>query len=197
MNKKKIGVILCLLLSLYVVFNGVSIYQYSRVDEAVHVEFGVVLGASSYNGEVSNVYRERLNHAIKLYEQDIINKIIVTGGVGKGAKVSDAKAAYNYLISRGISKENIILEELSTITEENLINSKRIIKSHGFNEAIIISDPLHMKRAKLLCDAINLPAYSSPTTTSMYRSLKTKGPFLARELFYYIAYKWKIFLSIS
>ncbi len=33
-------------------------------------------------------------------------------------------------------------------------------------------------------------AYSSPTSTTRYISLKTKLPFLAREVFFYIGYKW-------
>ena len=56
--------------------------------------------------------------------------------------------------------------------------------------AIIVSDPLHMKRAMLLEEEAGINAYSSPTPTSRYVSLRTKIPFLARETFYYIGYKW-------
>ena len=31
-------------------------------------------------------------------------------------------------------------------------------------------------------------AYSSPTRTTMYQSMSTKLPFLAREIFFYIGY---------
>ncbi len=56
--------------------------------------------------------------------------------------------------------------------------------------AIIVSDSLHMKRAMLLAEDAGINAYSSPTPTSRYVSLRTKIPFLARETFYYIGYKW-------
>ena len=56
--------------------------------------------------------------------------------------------------------------------------------------AIIVSDPLHMKRAMLLAEDAGIKAYSSPTPSTRYVSLRTKIPFLARETFYYIGYQW-------
>ena len=52
-----------------------------------------------------------------------------------------------------------------------------------------MSDPLHMKRAMLMCEDYGITAYSSPTPTSMYRSLKTKLTFLLREEYFYIGYR--------
>ena len=64
--------------------------------------------------------------------------------------------------------------------------------------ALVVSDPLHMKRAMLYAEDLGMEAYSSPTPTSLYRSWKTKLPFLAREEFYYIGYKLtRIFKSIQ
>lgn len=85
---------------------------------------------------------------------------------------------------------NTIREEASTITQENLENAKIIMDENAYEKAIIVSDPLHMKRAMLLAKDTGMKAYSSPTPTTMYRSLKTKIPFLAREVFYYIGYQW-------
>ena len=60
--------------------------------------------------------------------------------------------------------------------------------AHSMNTAIIVSDPLHMKRAMLMANDYGITAYSSPTPTSMYRSAKTQLPFLGREVFFYIGY---------
>jgi len=54
--------------------------------------------------------------------------------------------------------------------------------------AIIVSDPLHMKRAILMAKDYGIEACSSPTPTTMYKSAKTQIPFLAREVFFYIGY---------
>ena len=62
--------------------------------------------------------------------------------------------------------------------------------AHQLETAIIVSDPLHMKRAMLLAEDAGITAYSSPTPTTRYISMRTKIPFLARETFYYIGYQW-------
>ena len=64
------------------------------------------------------------------------------------------------------------------------------MEENGYKTAIIVSDPLHMKRAMMLTEDAGITAYSSPTPTTRYVSLRTKIPFLARETFYYIGYKW-------
>ena len=60
---------------------------------------------------------------------------------------------------------------------------------HGFKDALIVSDPLHMKRAMRMAADYGITAYSSPTPTTRFVSLRSKLPFLAREVFFYIGYK--------
>jgi uncharacterized SAM-binding protein YcdF (DUF218 family) len=69
------------------------------------------------------------------------------------------------------------------------MNAKKIMDGHNLDTALIVSDPLHMKRAMLYAHDHEMKAYSSPTPTSLYRSWKTKLPFLAREVFYYTGYR--------
>ena len=189
-KKRKFFVIFCLLLILYVLWNMISICIYSSSDETREADVAIVLGAATYDGEVSPVYRERLNHGIVLYEQNYIEKIVVTGGYGEGNEESDAYAAKRYLEKQGVPGTAIILEEESSITQENLENAKMLMDEKGYETALIVSDPLHMKRAMLLAKDTGMEAYSSPTTATMYRSLRTKLPFLAREVFFYIGYQW-------
>ena len=174
----------------YVAANVVDICVFSTKDQTCEADVAIVLGAAAYDGEISPVYRERMNHAIDLYNEGYVKKLIVTGGIGEGNSVSDAYAAKLYAISLGVSEEDILTEDTSVITQENLENAKAVMDEKGYATAIIVSDPLHMRRAMLLAKDAGLTAYSSPTQTSMYVSLKTKIPFLARETFYFIGYKW-------
>lgn len=195
-KRKKLNVILIFILMLvvYIVGNVVSICTYSNNNEKCEADVAIVLGAATYQEEVSPVYRERLNHGIELYKEGYVKKIIVTGGVSEGNEHSDAYVAKQYVISQGVEQGDVLLEEMSTITQENLENAKVIMDEKEYKTAIIVSDPLHMKRAMLLAKDEGIKAFSSPTPTTMYQSLKTKMPFLGRELFFYIGYKWyKIF----
>lgn len=181
------GVVI-LLLMVFAIGIAISIWNYGKVDEKAPADVAIVLGAAISDGEVSPVYRERINHAITLYEEGTVDFIILTGGFGEGSYKSDSQVAKEYALSQGIPEEKILIEEKSTITEENLEFSKEVMEENDLETAIIVSDPLHMKRAMLMAKDYNITALSSPTTTSMYKSLKTKIPFLLREEFFYVGY---------
>lgn len=176
------------LVILTVVITAVGIVEYGKSDEKTHCDAAIILGASTTDGTVSPVYRERLRHGIWLFENGYVDCLILTGGVGEGNTVSDASAAKQYAIEQGVPEQAILIEERSTITEENLEYAKAIMDAHFMDTAILVSDPLHMKRAMLMAKDYGITAYSSPTPTTMYRSAKTQLPFLAREVYFYIGY---------
>ena len=180
--------VISLLLIVFAIGIAISIWNYGNVDEKAPADVAIVLGAAISDGEVSPVYRERINHAITLYEEGTVDFIILTGGFGEGSYKSDSQVAKEYALSQDVPEERILIEEKSTITEENLEFSKEIMDENDLETAIIVSDPLHMKRAMLMAKDYNITALSSPTTTSMYKSLKTKIPFLLREEFFYVGY---------
>lgn len=182
--------VLLALVGTYVLINGVLICAYSTHNETCKADTAIVLGAGTFNGEVSPVYQERLNHAVWLHEQGYVDTIIPTGGIGDGSNQSDASAAKNYLIERGIPEAVIFTEENSSVTQENLINAKAIMDGKNMKTALVVSDPLHMKRAMFLAKSAGLTAYTSPTTTSRYMSAKTQIPFLLREIFFFTGYQW-------
>lgn len=181
------GVVI-LLLIVFAIGIAISIWNYGKVDEKAPADVAIVLGAAISDGEVSPVYRERINHAITLYEEGTVDFIILTGGFGEGSYKSDSQVAKEYALSQDVPEERILIEEKSTITEENLEFSKEIMDENDLEIAIIVSDPLHMKRSMLMAKDYNINALSSPTTTSMYKSLKTKILFLLREEFFYVGY---------
>jgi len=180
---------LVLLIFAYGVFDFVSIYTYGKKDEVQKADVIIVLGAATYEGELSAVYRERLNHGILLYRSGYSDKIIVTGAAANGNTVSDAQAAKNYVLKNGIPEKDVILEDSSTVTLENMEYSKAIMDEYKMKAAIIVSDPLHMKRSMLLAKKQGIAAFSSPTKTSRYQTVKTKLPFLFREFLLYEGYK--------
>ncbi|MBQ7116761.1 MAG: YdcF family protein [Clostridia bacterium] len=185
--KRIMSLILCFLL-LLAALTAVSIVSYGKKDNKAPSDVAIVLGAGTADGEVSPVFRERINHGIWLYENGYADYLILTGGIGEGNEKSDAYIARQYAVSEGVPEDVIFIEEKSVITEENLEYAKDIMQENSFETAIIVSDPLHMKRAMLMAGDYGIKGYSSPTTTSMYKSLRTKIPFLMREEFFYIGY---------
>ena len=165
--------------------NAVAIYQYADVYYEQRSDVAIVLGAGSHDGNLSPVFRERVNHALMLYNKKKIAYIIFTGGFGEAQSISDSRAAYLYALANGVPAESMMIEEKSTITYQNLVNAKQLMKDHGLTSALLVSDPLHMKRSMFICELLHIPCLPSPTKTSMYRSTNAKFRSLLYETFYY------------
>ncbi len=186
---KLITIIAVLIILIYFLLNAFIIYNYGKTDEKRKSDVAIVLGAQTDSNGVSPVYKERINHGIWLYENDYVDYIIVTGGRADDAEFSDAYYAKQYVLSRGVSKDVIFMEDQSKITQENIKYAKEIMKENEWSSSIIVSDPLHMKRSMLIAKDYDINAVSSPTPSSRYQSWKTIIPFLLREEFFYIGYK--------
>lgn len=181
---KALGWLLLILIS-YFSYNAISIYRYAKVYHDTPADVAVVLGAGTNNKQISPVFRERIHHGIKLYQKGIIQKIVLTGGFGKGQNIADSEIAKQYLLQKGIPATAILTETKSKTTIENLQYAKQLIDSLGYTSTLLISDPLHMKRAMLYAKLVHLDCHSSPTTTSMYRTKSTQLKSLIYETFYY------------
>ncbi|WP_048827750.1 YdcF family protein [Bacillus sp. B-jedd] len=172
----------------FVFYSAYSILSFSGKNQLVKTDAAVVLGAAAWKGGPSPVLRERINHAIWLYENGYVEKIIFTGGKGEGGKAAESEIAREYAIKLHVNPEDILIEIKSKITEENLKYAFEIASEQNIKTFTIVSDPLHMKRAMVMAKNNRMEAYSSPTQTSVYKTWKSKAPFFLRELFYYIGY---------
>ncbi|MBT2642975.1 YdcF family protein [Bacillus sp. ISL-41] len=178
-----------LVLFIFISYSAFSIWSFSNKVQHVKTDAAVVLGAAAWGDEPSPVLRERINHSIWLYENGYVDKIIFTGGKGEGAMYAESEVAREYAIKNNVNPEDILIETKSKITEENFSYAYEIAVQQNFRTFTIVSDPLHMKRAMLMAKNTGMEeAYSSPTLTSVYKSLDSKIPFFLRELFFYIGY---------
>ncbi|MGJ5635009.1 YdcF family protein, partial [Nostoc sp. CALU 1950] len=83
---------------------------------------------------------------------------------------------------------DILTETQSRTTHQNLTNALEVAKAHQLNKFLIVSDPLHMKRAVLMARNLGMDAHSSPTPTTRYRSFHSQMEFLSRETYFYFVY---------
>ena len=185
----KAVIVLLIAVLAYLTITTISIASFSKKDETRKADTAIVLGASVYDNSPSPVFSERINHAVDLYNDGYVDAIIMTGGVGKGNIRSEADIAREYAEQKGVPAEVILKEEASSIPKENLENAKKVMNEYGMDTALIVSDPLHMRRAMLYAKDLGMTAYSSPTPTTLYRSWKTKLPFLIREETFYSGYR--------
>lgn len=174
---------------LYTVYTAYAIWSYGQKIEPQQADAAIILGAATLDGAPSPVLKGRIDHAVMLYHHKKVEKLIFTGGSGERGEISEAEAAQRYAMDHGVKADDIMIETSSTITEENLWNAKIVAEQNGISTYLIVSDPLHMKRAMMISQDMDMNAYSSPSKYSAYQSLCTKLPFLAREVFFYIGYQ--------
>ncbi len=169
----------------FIIFNAFKIYNYASEYSEKKSDVAIVLGARTYDGIPSPVFKERINHGIYLYKKKLIKKIIFTGGRGTNQSISESETAQKYAIEHGIPKEDILIEEFSHYTFENLIEAKKIMDSLHFSTALIVSDPFHMKRSMEFANTVPIICSPSPTRSSMYRTTIPKLKSLTYETFFY------------
>lgn len=173
---------------LLMLYTAVTIYKFGNRSSEVNADAAVVLGAAVWGNQVSPVFRERINHAINLYHQGRIRKLIFTGGQGNRNEPTEAVAARNYALQNGIPLNDVLIEQQSHTTYENMVYAKQLADQHGLKTMLIVSDPLHMKRAITMAHDVGLEAYPSPTPTTKYQSMKKQISELSRETLYYLGY---------
>ena len=175
-------------LLLWVLYATLTIITYSHRSDEQPASAIIVLGAGLFGDQPSLVFQERINHALKLYEAGYTPLIIFTGGLGVGKTITEAEAAQAYARQHGLPAEAMLLETQSRSTEQNLYYAKKLALEHGLENFILVSDPLHQKRAMSIAQDMGLTVYSSPTQTSRYKSWRAWGNFLGREVYYYTRY---------
>ncbi|HYX18936.1 MAG TPA: YdcF family protein [Nostoc sp.] len=181
-----VGLISALLLA--IASTASSIYLYGSSTNNIKADAAIVLGAAVWGEEPSPVFRERINHAINLYKNGSVKTIIFTGGVGESNELAEAIVGKNYAIAQQVKAADIFTETESRTTHQNLKNALEVANAHQLTKFLIVSDPLHMKRAVLMARGLGMDAHSSPTPTTRYRSFPNQIEFLSRETYFYFVY---------
>ncbi|MEF9954018.1 MAG: YdcF family protein [Clostridium sp.] len=92
------------------------------------MDYVVVLGAKVKGRELSNSLKKRLDKALEYAENNPNTMLVLSGGQGPGEDISEAQAMYDYLEFNGVAQEQLLQENQSTNTEENIRFSKDVIE---------------------------------------------------------------------
>ncbi len=184
----RIAALMVVVLVVWAIAPAAMIWRYSLVDAARPMDCVIVLGAAAYHHRPSPVFEERIRHAIWLHANGFAKTIIFTGGYGVGAPYAESEVARAYAIRNGVPANAILTERISRTTLDNLRQAKQLMRDHRLATAIIVSDPLHLKRAALLADHLQMDAVTSPTPSTRFRSWSSWLRFLARETYFVHAY---------
>lgn len=94
---------------------------------------------------------DRLLHAVQLYKQGKIRKVLISGGSGTlvGDKSSEAVKLRRIFMLCGVEEEDILIESTSRSTYESALLTKELMETRGIkNKFLLITSAVRMRRAQ-------------------------------------------------
>ena len=135
-------------------------------DDRGSVDAIVVMGAAQYDGRPTAQFKARLDHAFELWGDGVAPIIVTTGGNQPGDRFTEGGSGAKYLNERGVDASSLVIEESSSTTRQSLIAVASLLKSRGADHVVIVTEPFHALRSKLIAQDLGLTVTLSSTRTS-------------------------------
>ncbi|MDM1548672.1 YdcF family protein [Empedobacter falsenii] len=157
------------------VFTSYYIYNYQGnipSDYRVAVVFGAKVQA---NGQPTRFLKDRLDAAIRLYKEDQVD-VILLSGEKLHENFNEIDVMEKYLLDRGVKIEDTYLDGAGLDTYSTIYRTKKI---YQFDKVILISQSYHLKRALFLGKVFGLDCIGYNADSGPY---KTEGKQSFREI---------------
>lgn len=166
--KRFFGVVtvLCLLGFVYYAVTLLQVWSTGRNQSVQPADAIVVMGAAQYDGRPSPQLQARLDHALSLWQFGVAPTVIVTGGNQPGDRFTEAESSRRYLVDKGVPDAAILSEDSGRTSWQSLRSVVEISRSRGIGRLILVSDPFHSLRIKLMVEELGLRAQTSSTKSS-------------------------------
>ncbi|MBM6386682.1 MAG: YdcF family protein [Paenibacillus sp.] len=128
------------------------VFTQLNANDPEQADYVIILGSGIKGRELSLTLKQRLDASLDYIRNHPQTPVIVSGGQGPGESIPEALAMKNYLVEQGITPAQVIMEDKSTSTQENMAFSKKIIDEAGLEhpEIMIVTSDYHMFRSKYL-----------------------------------------------
>ena len=132
----------------------------------------VVLGCRVMpEGHPSILLQDRLDAALDYWEAHPEVTVVVSGGQGSNEPTSEARCMADYLMDGGVPEDQILLEDRSHNTKENLLYSRELLAAEGIQveqaDVLVVSNGFHLTRTRMLAERFGygeVSTLAAPTT---------------------------------
>ena len=133
----------------------------------------IILGCQVLpSGNPSMLLRDRLDEALDYLEAHPDMTVVVSGSMAGTEPITEASCMAEYLIANGVPEENIIQEDKSHNTWQNLQFSGELLAQLGYDttvDMIVVSNGFHLTRARMLWERVwgddyNLSTLAAPSS---------------------------------
>ena len=132
----------------------------------------VVFGAKVKDYGVTRTLAARLDSAAEALGSDPDGVIVVSGGRGIDEPTTEAEAMRDYLVSRGVAADKILVEDKAHNTAENIRFSVALLKEEGRDgmPLVCVSSDTHVPRIRLLCarEGVEAEYIKAPSPVKKY-----------------------------
>jgi uncharacterized SAM-binding protein YcdF (DUF218 family) len=101
-------------------------------------------------------------HGAALYQRGLAPWVLCTGGYTGGHPQSEARACADLARREGVPGAAILMEENSASTEENVIETRKVMEARNLKTALVVSDNFHLYRAETLFHVYGMTVFMSP-----------------------------------
>ena len=114
----------------------------------------VILGCKVESWGPSILLQDRLDKALDYLEDHPDLTIVASGGQGPDEHQSEAQCMYDYLTDHGVDSDQILLEDQSHNTWENIRFTQALLEQEGIDtsQMLVVSNGFHLTRVRMLWD---------------------------------------------
>ena len=114
----------------------------------------VILGCKVESWGPSILLQDRLDKALDYLEDHPDLTIVASGGQGPDEHQSEAQCMYDYLTDHGVDGNQILLEDQSHNTWENIRFTQALLVQEGIDtsQMLVVSNGFHLTRVRMLWD---------------------------------------------
>ena len=112
----------------------------------------VILGCKVESWGPSVLLQDRLDKALDYLEDHPDLTIVVSGGQGPDEHQSEAQCMFDYLTDHGVDGDQILLEDRSHNTWENIRFTQELLEQEGVDasQVVVVSNGFHLTRVRML-----------------------------------------------
>ena len=115
----------------------------------------IILGAGIWGDKPSPMLEDRLKEGILLYNNEVSDKIIMSGDHGR-EEYDEVNTMKKYALENGIPSENIFMDHAGFSSYESIYRAKEIFNA---KKVVIVTQKYHLYRALYIANQLGLEAY--------------------------------------
>lgn len=134
----------------------------------------VLCGGCRFSGQLSEATCARVEHGVHLFRLGLAPRLVLSGGRWAPHRPACAPRMRAYALSLGLPPEVILVEDRSSRTAENAREVARLLGGHGARAVLLVTSPLHMRRARLCFEKRGIAVSCAPTPRLAHEMLFAK-----------------------